>query len=192
MPADPAPPADRLLDAVTAVLLEEGFEGISVRKVAARAEVSIGAVQHHFPTKDAMLQAAMDRASAAFQTELAQRVPADASPEDALRALLGALLTAGPDQRSTAVLWVARLARAAVHRPTAEAHAREWGQLAGVVAGLVGRVRPDLDAAEVDDAAAALLALVDGLAVTVLREPARMPPARAHRLLDRALGIALD
>ena len=52
---------------MTSVLVAEGFEGVSVRKVAARAGVSIGAVQHHFPTKDAMLAAAMERASAAVR-----------------------------------------------------------------------------------------------------------------------------
>ena len=50
-----------------------------MRKVATRAGVSIGAVQHHYPTKDAMLIAAMDAVSAAFQTRLVEQIPPDAS-----------------------------------------------------------------------------------------------------------------
>ncbi|MGL5817052.1 MAG: TetR/AcrR family transcriptional regulator, partial [Phycicoccus sp.] len=56
----PAPSA-RIVDAVIDLVAERGMEGVSVRAVAGRAGVSIGAVQHHFPTKEAMLLAANDR-----------------------------------------------------------------------------------------------------------------------------------
>jgi AcrR family transcriptional regulator len=51
--------AQTLTDAVVAIIAESGFEALSVRTVAARAGMSIGAVQHHFPTKSQMLAAAM-------------------------------------------------------------------------------------------------------------------------------------
>ena len=38
------------------------------------------------------------------------------------------------------------------------------------------------------DQAGSLLALIDGLATSALVEPGRMPPDRARRLLDLALG----
>lgn len=184
-------PSQKLLDAVTAILVEDGFEGVSVRKVATRAGVSIGAVQHHFPTKDVMLTAAMDRASEQFRRRLAERVPPDSTAEQALRGLSGELLGTRPDQRATSVLWVARLARAEVDDETARSHAREWAELAGLVTQLVQAVRPDRSTVWVEDQAAELLALVDGLAVAILREPARMPADRAERILTDHLDALL-
>ena len=177
----------RLLDAVVSVLVEEGFEGVSVRKVAARAGVSIGAVQHHFPTKDGMLSAAMNRASAEFERRLAARVPADATAEQALRAVADELLGLGPDRRTASVLWLARLARASVDEPTRRAHAREWQQVEDLLGGLLRAVRPAAGPEQIRDDAARLLALLDGLALAALAEPARMPPERAERILSGVL-----
>lgn len=185
----PAP--SRLLDAVTAVLVEEGFEGVSVRKVAARAGVSIGAVQHHFPTKDAMLSAAMERASAEFDSRLRARVPADATAAEGLRAVADELLGLGPERRAAGVLWLARLARASLDEPTRRTHAREWQEVEDLLTGLVWGARPAQGEERSREDAAALLALLDGLAITAGSEPERMPPERAERLLAEALDRLL-
>ncbi|MCP2338933.1 TetR/AcrR family transcriptional regulator [Actinomadura rupiterrae] len=50
-----------LLDACTASLIEHGWSGTSARGVAERAGVSQGAQQHHFPTKAALVAAALER-----------------------------------------------------------------------------------------------------------------------------------
>jgi AcrR family transcriptional regulator len=185
-------PPQRLLDAVTAVLVEEGFEGVSVRKVAARAGVSIGAVQHHFPTKDAMLGAAMDRASAEFGDRLSARVPADASAETALRAVADELLGLGPDRREASILWVARLARASVDEAAARTHARDWQEIEDLLARLLAAAGPEHRSGRSPDDAAELLALLDGLAMAGLTEPGRMPRERAERILAAALDRLLS
>ena len=185
-------PSDQLLHAVTALLVESGFEGISVRRVAARAGVSIGAVQHHFPTKDAMLAAAMELISELFQAELRQRIPADATAEQALRIVADELLGAEPEQRPASVLWLLRAARGAVHPATAKAHADEWQQVEDLLDGLLRGCRPERGRRWAQQEAGALLALVDGLAPALVLEPGRMPPERARALLtahlDRLLG----
>lgn len=181
-------PAARLVEVVTELLVEQGFEGISVRKVATRAGVSIGAVQHHFPTKDAMLTAAMDRAAERFQEQIDRRITVDAAPGEILRTVALGLLATEPGADVGTVLWVARLARAAVDPATATTHAREWSQIAELLEGLLAAAVPELPAGRVADEAAMLLALLDGLAVSVLREPERMPAERAERLLDAHLA----
>ena len=50
---------ERLAAALFDVAAESGLEGASVREVAKRAGVSIGAVQHHFSTKDEMFAFAL-------------------------------------------------------------------------------------------------------------------------------------
>ncbi|WP_222710544.1 TetR/AcrR family transcriptional regulator [Quadrisphaera setariae] len=181
-----------VLAAVVDVLLTDGFEGVSIRRVATRAGVSIGAVQHHFPTKDAMLEAAMEHASEVVAEDVRAALAAPGPPAERLRAVVAALVGARPDQRPATVLWVARLARAEVHPPAAQRHAEEWGFLEQLLDDLLAAALPALAAAPRAQEAAALLALADGLAVAVAREPARMPPGRALAVaaahLDRLLA----
>jgi len=183
-----ASPSDRLLQVVVDLLVSEGFEGVSVRKVASAADVSIGAVQHHFRTKDAMLQAAMELASREFQDRLSREIPPNTSPETALRVVAGELLGLGDGARPASVLWVVRLARAAVDPGTAAQHAREWQDVESLLLALVVAAHPERDGDWAIDQAGSLLALIDGLATSALVEPGRMPPDRARRLLDLALG----
>jgi TetR/AcrR family transcriptional repressor of bet genes len=185
-------PSDQLLQVVADLLVEHGYEGISVRRVAARAGVSIGAVQHHFPTKDAMLTAAMRLVSQQFQARLQARVPPDPTPEAAFRAVAQELLGAEPDQRTAGVLWTLRLARSTVDPATAKTHAEEWQEIEDLLAGLLWASRPERGEDWGRTQAAVLLALLDGLAPAVLVEPKRMPPGRAQAILaahlDQVLG----
>jgi AcrR family transcriptional regulator len=185
-------PSDQLLQVVADLLAEHGYEGISVRRVAARAGVSIGAVQHHFPTKDAMLTAAMRLVSQQFQARLAARVPSDATPEAAFRAVAEELLGADPEQRTASVLWTLRLARSTVDPATAKTHAEEWQDVEDLLAGLLWASRPQRGEDWARTEAAALLALLDGLAPALVVEPKRMPSGRAEAILaghlDRVLG----
>ena len=180
-------PYAKLVEAVTTLLVAEGFEGVSVRKVATRAGVSIGAVQHHFPTKDAMLAAAMEAASQEFRDRLGERVQPGATAAEALTAVCEELLSLGPERRNAGVIWVARLARASVDAEVARQHAMEWGQVEDLLAQLLTAIRTDLSPERVAQDAAELLALLDGLATAALVEPDRMPAERASALLGRTL-----
>jgi AcrR family transcriptional regulator len=184
-------PSGQLLDTVAALLVESGYEGVSVRKVATRAGVSIGAVQHHFPTKDAMLLAAMALVSRQFRERLSRRVPEDAAPVDALEAVVDELLGAEPEHRPASVLWLMQVARAAVDPVLAEAHAREWRDVEQMLAYLIAGSRPEQAESWSRDQAAALLAMLDGLATAVLLEPDRMPPSRARALVGTHLAELL-
>ena len=46
-----------LVEATIASLKRHGHEGLSVRRIAAQAGVSIGLINHHFPNKDALVAA---------------------------------------------------------------------------------------------------------------------------------------
>ena len=176
-------PSDRLLDCVLELLVADGYEGISIRRVATAAGVSIGAVQHHFPTKDALLAAAMDRVSQQFEERLERRLAPGAGPAEVLRAVADELLSAGEERRPASVIWLVRMARAAVHEPTAEVHRRGWRQVEDLLAALIAAVRPDLTDQAARDEATLLLGLLDGLAGAVAVEPGRLPGGRAEALL---------
>src|SRR6185312_4535059 len=72
---------DRLLRATIDVLLEHGYATMTTTMVARRANVSRGAFQHHFRTKEELVLRAVehlfDRRNAEFRAAFA-RVPADA------------------------------------------------------------------------------------------------------------------
>lgn len=172
-------PYERMADAVLSVLVADGFEGVSVRKVAALAEVSIGAVQHHFPTKNAMLAAAMDRASARFLARLSEQLSSDTSAPQRLETLAVALVCPDPADRDISVAWLLRLARAAVDEQTAVRHREDWARVAQWLAESIAAAAPDVDA---ELAAVELLALLDGLACSVAVEPQRVSPELAERI----------
>lgn len=54
----------RVRDAAIALFGERGYEGVSIRDVAAAADVSPGLVQHHFGTKERLREACDERAFA--------------------------------------------------------------------------------------------------------------------------------
>lgn len=182
-------PLARLDAAMTALIAEEGVAGVSVRKVAARAGVSIGMVQHHHPTKRDMLAAASEAVSRAFAVR-AQRAVADLGPREALHELCRQLLPLDAERAAEGRVWLAFVAASAVDDDLAARHTQGWRELEDLLADLVARCRRG-DRAEVGDAdrttAAGLLATLDGLAVGGVAEPGRLPPERLEALLAEAL-----
>lgn len=55
----PAPGKDKFLETAGALFAGAGFEGVTTKQLAAKADLSIGALYHHFPTKHAAYCAAL-------------------------------------------------------------------------------------------------------------------------------------
>lgn len=79
---------ERLLAAARAVFAEGGA-GASLEAVARRADLGIGTLYRHFPTRDALFQAVY-RHEVDQLVALADALPRDAGPEEALRRWLHA------------------------------------------------------------------------------------------------------
>jgi AcrR family transcriptional regulator len=80
----------RLMDATIECLVERGFGGTSTTVISERAGVSRGAQLHHFPTKNALVVAAVEHLTEVRGDELARaaaRVPAAHRTRDVLRML---------------------------------------------------------------------------------------------------------
>jgi AcrR family transcriptional regulator len=58
---------DRILSAAKAVLESDGIDGLTIRRVAQRAELSAMALYRHFADKDALLNALMEDGLAAWE-----------------------------------------------------------------------------------------------------------------------------
>lgn len=106
----------RLLEAAVACLSEHGWNGTTIAVVAARAGVSRGAAQHHFPTRESLFTAAIDYVTDVRLGEIraaAARLPAAPQRTEAVVDMLVRLYT-GPLFRAAMQVWLAATADAAV------------------------------------------------------------------------------
>lgn len=131
-----------LTDELLRIVAERGLDQVSVREVAAAANVSIGTVQHYFPTKDKMLVAAYAEVVTRIRTRL-QRVRFGADVRQNLSALLAELLPLDERRMAECRVHLAFAARAAttpelaktqraalaeLHNGVAKAFADAWGR----------------------------------------------------------------
>jgi AcrR family transcriptional regulator len=168
---------ERLLAAADLVFAEQGVSA-STEEVARRAEVGIGTVFRHFPTKESLLEAVF----VARLRGLAETAEKLSSAEEAGPAFF-AFLDAVLDQSSTKRAFSEALAGAGVDVAAAAAPVKRALHEAGATllarAQHCGAVRPDLTVDE-------LMALLVGLARTA--EHTAHDPA----LRERTVGVLTD
>lgn len=98
----------RLLDAAVELLAEQGWAGTTVVVVAARAGVSRGAAQHHYPTREDLVAAAVAHLADARMAELPR--PAElpvGEPRTAWVVRTAVEFYLGPLFRAALQLWAA-------------------------------------------------------------------------------------
>lgn len=170
---------ERVLEAVVRVLVDQGVDRLRVRVVAQQAGVSVGAVQHAYPTRSQMVHAAMDHVSARITADLLEAIDADRSPQENLLAICRMLAGVEDSGRPATVVWLAFTSLACTDPVIAQAHRSTWQTLENGLAHLLAQLNPT---STVDDAAG-LLALLDGLAIARATEPDRMTTARAESII---------
>lgn len=168
----------RIAEAVCGLADESGLEGVTLRDVAARAEVSTGAVQRCFRNKDEMLLFAVRHVGAQVTERVRERTahdgPSAASAAQTLARAAGEVALLGEKRRAEARVWLAFVARAAVSRPLAESLRADYADLEQLFSRLVAEAARPLRGGDTDAAidpqreARALLALADGLTAHVL------------------------
>lgn len=181
-----------LAEAVWRLMVEEGLEAVSMRRVAQAAEVSLGQVQHYFASKDELLMVALELVGAQFSRRVAGALDGG-SPRERLRAFLAQMLPLDDERRVEAHVGAAFLARATVSPTFAEVMrgGSEWatefvtGRLEE--ARLAGEIAADRD---VRQEARTMLALVDGLTMQTL--VGHHTPAVAEQTLDTHLAGLFD
>jgi AcrR family transcriptional regulator len=65
------PTRERILRAAEEVVLRDGVAALTLERAAAEAQVSKGGVLYHFPTRDALVTAMVERLTATFERQLA-------------------------------------------------------------------------------------------------------------------------
>ncbi len=81
----------RILEAAEELFMQHGFEGTSMRLLTAKAGVNLAAVNYHFGSKDALIEALFRRRLDPMNAERIAALDAlkDPSPENIIRAFVG-------------------------------------------------------------------------------------------------------
>jgi AcrR family transcriptional regulator len=175
-------------EAVLGIVAARGLDQVSVREVATAAGVSIGTVQHYYPTKQQMLAAAYTETVRRIRARL-EALPLGADGRRNMTLVLRELLPLDEQRRTETRVYVAFAAAAAtapslaeiqqsvlteLHTALTDAFAAAWGNTAT-------RTRCRL-------AAHAAIALADGLALHAVTTTGWLP----SRHLTATVELVLD
>jgi len=178
----------QLAQAVCELIADHGIEAVTLREVAARAGVSMGAVQRAF-AKDGMLLFALEYIITQVAESGQQRIADSGSPESARTLLLTTLqeMTLAADDAIPARVWLTFAAQAAVRDDLAtvlrDHHTKSMELLTWLIdyGQRVGEIRPAVVAAS---EAERLHALLDGITLQIAVNTTTHEAAR--RLIDHA------
>jgi AcrR family transcriptional regulator len=157
-----------IVDALLRIIGEQGLDAVSVRDIAAEAGVSVGRVQHYFPTKDLVLQAAFERVNELGGERVRQHIAetGDSSPRAVLRAVATALLPVDDQHRQAIQIGATFTARALVQADFAAQLRTGYGELHQLLSLLLTKARDAGDAPQDLDPeheATVLMGLLEGL-----------------------------
>ena len=179
-----------LAAAVWRLASSDGLEAVTVRRVAEEAGWSTGAVVHYFADKEELLLLAFSTVADRVRTRLAEAAEQTTEPLDLVRAWLVEGLPIGRERQAEVRVWFAFLGLALTRPDFARAQRLTYRAWRGRVADLLrdaqehGDIRADVDPSA---AAAALVAVVDGLAIQATFEPRALSAARQTELVDLQL-----
>jgi len=80
-PRDAGSTKARILGAAERVVLRDGVGHLTLEAAASEAGLSKGGVLYHFPTRDALVAAMVDRIIVEFEEDIASHLPAPGTPE---------------------------------------------------------------------------------------------------------------
>ncbi|MEU9161874.1 TetR/AcrR family transcriptional regulator [Streptomyces sp. NPDC048424] len=180
-----------IAEAVCHLADERGLEGVTLRDVAARAQVSMGAVQRCFRTKEEMLVFALGYISERIMERVRARLVR--SPAQSAGTALGHAATEisllREEHRAEARVWLAFVAQAAVSPVLARTLQANYATLQEAFTRLVSEASEGAGSAVPLDPqreARSLLALADGLTTHVLI--GHLTSQEAHDVLDAHLA----
>lgn len=177
---------ERIVDAATRVLTQDGYHRASTNRIAAEAGVSPGSLYQYFSSKDEIVAAVIGRVVEGFAESIspALRQAAGEAPPEATRTVLEAVL-AHLEPR-------AALLDAFVDRVPAEAYEEALGQLrarvSDVLFHLLAAQRPHLRHDDLDRMTWMSLTVVQNLTVRFVIDH---PPISRDDFLEDLTGILL-
>jgi len=176
-----------LIEATIECLKKFGHDGLSIRRISAQAKVSIGLINHHFPTKDALVAEAYRHFNTELVGYLQRAIAAErGSPREQLRAFFKASFSPPNLDSEVLAVWVVfwGLYRHSkdIQRVQSETYHGYVDLLRGMLADLEregGELRFNLRLAAIG-----LTALIDGLWLEWCLDPDNFEPDEAVQLCE--------
>jgi AcrR family transcriptional regulator len=172
--ATPAVRREALVDATLRCLKQFGHEGVSVRRISAAAGVSIGLINHHFPSKAGLIAETYETLALSLQDSIRRQADnKDKSPRARLSDFFRASFSPEILDPQLFNVWLVFWSMVA-HSPEIRAvHDRTYGKYRSILESLLGQLvasgaAPPL---KLRPAAIALSALLDGLWVEMSLSP---------------------
>jgi TetR/AcrR family transcriptional regulator, repressor for uid operon len=177
-PTEPAPSAaaqrnrarrDQILSAAMKCFVENGFHGSSMAELAKRAGMSVGHIYHYYESKDAIIEAIVDRDI----EEAPGMLDAFSGADDLVAAMMDRLdeTVERHLDRDRAALRLEMLAEAARNpRIAKKLHSADAAARNRLIQALTGRL-PSLGPGEVADRVEATAAIFQGLIVRAVHNP---------------------
>lgn len=184
MRADARRNYDRLLAETAAAFAERGSDDVSLEEIARRAQVGIGTLYRHFPSRHALLEAVY-RDQVEIMARRAEELLTEESPADALHEWLRVISAWGLTKRSMSKSLLETLGKDSELFSSAGAIMRESTARLVERAQQAGVVRTDVAGTDV-------LRLVHGMMLACDRQPVA-DPGQAERMLSVVVaGLLTD
>ncbi len=184
---------EAFLQAAYRVIKKQGFAGVTVRSVAKEAGFTTGALVHYVDSMDQLLVEASEYSAREVRAAM-ETAEGLADPLISLREVLYLALPSDEDKRGNwnyfLGFWERSVYNPAVRKVTVLRYS-EWLKRTGRLirrAKVAGDLPADLD---IPKAARACVALIDGIAIQVLRSGKPPPPKEQRELIDEWIRVWL-
>jgi AcrR family transcriptional regulator len=183
----PAVRREALVDATLRCLKKFGHDGVSVRRISAAAGVSIGLINHHFPSKSGLIAETYETLALSLQDSIrAQAENRAVSPRERLRGFFRASFAPEILDPELFNVWLVFWSMVAHSPEIRDVHDRTYGKYRATLESLLGQLAPSGAAPQfkLRPAAIALSALLDGLWVELSLSPQTFKPRDAIALCE--------
>jgi TetR/AcrR family transcriptional repressor of bet genes len=184
--ATPAVRREALVEATLHCLKKYGHDGASVRRISAAAGVSIGLINHHFPSKSRLIAETYETLASSLQDSLSRAHNRAASPRKRLSDFFRASFAPELLDPQLFNVWVVFWSMVA-HSPEIRAvHDRTYGKYRSLLETLLGELVKSGAAPRLKlrSAAIALSALLDGLWVELSLSSETFKPSEAIAICE--------
>ena len=185
--ATPAVRREALVDATLRCLKQFGHEGVSVRRISAAAGVSIGLINHHFPSKSGLVAETYETLALSLLESIRNQAENKAvSPRDRLSNFFRAWFAPEILDPQLFNAWLVFWSMVAHSAEIRAVHFRTYGKYRSVLESMLGQL-VDSGAApafKLRPAAIGLSALLDGLWVELSLSPTVFKPRDAIALCE--------
>jgi TetR/AcrR family transcriptional repressor of bet genes len=184
--ATPEVRREALIAATLKCLKQYGHDGASVRRISAAAGVSIGLINHHFPSKSGLIAAAYETLATSLHESIRVHVEADGTPRQRLSGFFQASFTPELLDPQLFRVWLVFWSMVSHSRRIRAVHDRSYEEYRATLEQLLEALTKAGDAPrfKLKPAAIALTALLDGLWVESSLSPSTFKPREAIGLCE--------